>query len=146
MRAALISTAGCCAALSAFLGFAPAALSQETEQERESHTEHVHHELRFVKITGTNIRPEVFRIGPRKSIGWLYYGTSTARVSFDEKVAESVTCRTPGSFELEGDRIQSRPLKHYEFASFCKLKPGEYDYRVVLGGGPKVMTAKVIVE
>ncbi len=77
-------------------------------------------------------------------------GGHAAWVSFDQKVAESVTCSTPGAFRLEGDRIRSRPLRRYEFVSFCRLKPGEYAYRVDLASAPgtsqRRLTAKVIVE
>ena len=142
-----INLVGCCAALVAFLAFAPAAGSQDWEQEKakyEEHLEHLDHEHRFVKITEGNLRPDVLRIGPDESVGWLYYGGHSARVSFDKKVAESVTCSAPGAFRIDGDRIQSRPLKRYEFVSFCMLKPGEYVYRVDMGGPP--LTAKVIVE
>ena len=149
VRATAIISLGCCSALTALLAFTPMAVSQDYEEgegEKATHPEHVDHEHRFVKITGRNIRPDVLRISQDESIGWLYYGAQTARVSFDGKVAESITCSAPGAFRLEGDRVESRPIKRYEFVSFCRLKPGEYGYRVALGGSRKVMTAKVIVE
>ncbi len=153
MRIGSINLAGCCAALAAFFAFAPAAVSQDWEQERakyEEHLDHLDHEHRFAKITEGNIRPDVLRIGQDESIGWLYYGGHAAWVSFDQKVAESVTCSTPGAFRLEGDRIRSRPLRRYEFVSFCRLKPGEYAYSVDLASAPgasqRRLTAKVIVE
>ena len=144
MRRVGIGLVGCCAALGAFFAFASAAGSQDWEQEKAKYEEHLDHEHRFVKITEGNIRPDVLRIGADENIAWLYYGGHSTRVSFDKKVAKSVTCSAPGAFRIDGDRIQSRPLKRYEFVSFCMLKPGEYVYRVDMGGPP--LTAKVIVE
>ena len=137
-----------CVALAALLAFALEAGSQDSEQARaEREAEHLDHEHRFVKITEGNLRPDVLQIGKDESIGWLYYGGHGARVSFDSEVAKSITCSTPGSFRLDGDRIRSRRLKRYEFVSFCRLKPGEYPYRVDLGGtSQRQLTAKVIVQ
>ena len=150
VRTGGINLVGCCAALVAILAFAPAAGSQDWEQEKAKYEEHLDHEHRFVKITEGNIRPDVLRIGADENIAWLYYGGHSTRVSFDKKVAKSVTCSAPGAFRIDGDRIQSRPLKRYEFVSFCRLKPGEYPYRVDMGGrsgaGQRRLTAKVIVE
>ena len=148
MKRGGIVLVGCCAALVGFLALGPAAGAQDWEQEKAKYEEHLDHEHRFVKITEGNLRPDVLRLGPEENVAWLYYGGHSARVSFDKNVAKNVTCSTPGAFRIDGDRMQSRSLKRYEFVSVCRLKPGEYDYRVDMGAGAsqRRLTAKVIVE
>ncbi len=101
----------------------------------EEEPDHVEYEHRFVRITATRVRPETLALGSDQAIGWVNYSSQIARVSFDKEIAEKMTCRSPGGFRLTGDRLESNDIQSLQFASLCRLAPGEYTYRVVLFAG-----------
>ena len=70
----------------------------------EEEPDHVEYEHRFVRITATRVRPETLAVESDQAIGWVNYSSQIARVSFDEEIAEKMTCRSPGGFREELER------------------------------------------
>ncbi len=97
--------------------------------------DHAEHRHAFVRITDGSIRPGSLRVDSEDALGWLNYSRKIARVSFDKDVAERMFCTAKGGFRIAGDRLVSQPIQAFQFASLCRLEPGEYTYRVELVGG-----------
>ena len=97
--------------------------------------DHADHEHRFVRITSSKIRPATQQIHSTDAIGWVNYSSKIARISFDREVGKHLACTSRGSFRLTGDRLESGDIQARQFASLCRLAPGEYAYRVDLHTG-----------
>ncbi len=117
--------------------------------------DHAEHDQRMARILETRVHPKVIEIHSADAIGWLNYSSKRARISFDAEVAKNLTCRSKGTFRLDGDRLGSNDIQASQFASLCSLAPGEYEYRVELrsgiggGGGSgfgKSFTGRIIVS
>ena len=117
--------------------------------------DHGDHDHRMARILENRVRPKVIEIHSSDAIGWLNYSSQRARISFDAEVAKTLTCRSRGTFHLDGPRLSSNDIQATQFASLCSLAPGEYEYRVDLmsgiggGGGSisgKSFTGKIIVS
>ncbi len=117
--------------------------------------DHAEHDHRMARILETRVSPKVIEIHSADAIGWLNYSSKRARISFDAEVAKSLTCRSKGTFHLDGPRLSSNDIQSSQFASLCSLAPGEYEYRVELrsgiggGGGSgfgKSFTGRIIVS
>jgi hypothetical protein len=52
-------------------------------------------------------------------------------IVFEREVARSMICHSLVNFSIKEDELRSAPLNAGEFASFCQLKPGRYQYKVV---------------
>ena len=48
---------------------------------------------------------------------------------------QKMTCTSKGTFHLDGERLRSVVIQFRQFASLCRLEPGEYEYRVELTSG-----------
>ena len=103
---------------------AGAAGAQESD-----HDEHAHH---FVRITDDRLTPRVVEMHSGDAIAWGNYTRKTVRIAFDREVAKRIVCESPGSFRLTDDALASRPLRMLQFASLCRLAPGDYEYEVTL--------------
>ena len=110
----------------AFLALAPPAVGQGSD-----HDDHAHH---LVRITDDRLAPRVVEMHFGDAIAWANYTKKGARISFDRDVAKRIVCEAPGAFVLTDDALESRELRALQFASMCKLTPGEYEYRVNLHG------------
>ncbi len=116
--------------------------------------DHAEHDHQVARILETRVHPKVIEIHTSDAISWLNYSSKRARVSFDTEVAKNLTCKSVGSFRLEGDRLTSSDIQATQFASLCSLAPGEYEYRVDLrsgiggsGGSPaKSFNGKIVVS
>ena len=97
--------------------------------------DHAEHDHRMARILETRVHPKTIEIHSTDAIGWLNYSSKRARISFDAEVAKSMTCRSIGSFRLDGSRLTSNDIQATQFASLCSLAPGEYEYRVELKSG-----------
>jgi len=87
---------------------------------------------RLIGVTPTTLHPDVERIHPDDTFGWLNYSSSVLRISFDESVADKLVCQSPGSFRLRHGRLESGDVGLSQFATLCHLSPGDYEYRVDL--------------
>jgi len=119
----------------------------------EDPSDHADHEHQLIRIFEGRVRPAVQVIRGDDALGWLNYTAKIARISFDKEVAKHLTCTSPGSFHLDGERLVSGDIQATQFATLCNLAPGEYEYRVTLrsgigsgGGGEKVLDGKILVE
>ena len=97
--------------------------------------DHAEHDHRMARILETRVHPKVVEIHSADAIGWLNYSSKRARISFDAEVAKNLTCRSKGTFHLDGPRLSSNDIQASQFASLCSLAPGEYEYRVELRSG-----------
>ena len=93
------------------------------------------HDHQAVRITNSEVRPEVLTLHAEDAIGWLNYSRQRAVISFDEEVAKKLTCKAKSVFRLTGGRLESAPIQAQQFASLCSLAPGEYDYYGLLSSG-----------
>ena len=89
----------------------------------------------MIRIFEGRVRPEVQTIGSDDALGWLNYTSRIARVSFDKEVGKHLTCTSPGSFRIDGERLVSGQIQATQFATLCNLAPGEYEYQVTLSSG-----------
>ncbi len=117
--------------------------------------DHAEHDHRMARILETRVSPKVIEIHSADAIGWLNYSSKRARISFDAEVAKNLTCRSKGTFHLDGPRLTSSDIQATQFASLCSLAPGEYEYRVELRSGiggsgglglGKSFTGKIVVS
>ena len=117
--------------------------------------DHAEHDHRVARILETRVHPKTIEIHSTDAIGWLNYSSKRARISFDAEVAKSMTCRSMGTFRLDGPRLTSSDIQATQFASLCSLAAGEYEYRVELrsgisgtsGSSPgKSFTGKIVVS
>ena len=97
--------------------------------------DHAEHEHRFVRITSAKLHPATQQIHATDAFGWVNYSSQIARISFDREVGKHLACTSRGSFRLTGDRLESGDIQARQFASLCRLAPGEYAYRVDLHAG-----------
>ncbi len=97
--------------------------------------DHAEHDHRMTRILETRVHPKTIEIHSTDAVGWLNYSSKRARISFDAEVAKSMTCRSIGTFRVDGPRLTSTDIQATQFASLCSLAPGEYEYRVELKSG-----------
>ena len=124
----------CLALLSGALGIggAPSAAAEEG-------TDHAQGEHRIVGVTHRALHPEVQLISEAHTFGWLNYTRNVIRVSFDAGVAQKLFCESRSTFRLVGDRLRSGNIATDDFATLCRLAPGEYPYRVeLIPNGPRI--------
>ena len=62
---------------------------------------------------------------------WISYSASPSVVVFEREVARSMVCHSLVNFSIVEDELKSAEIQAGEFASFCELKPGRYNYKVV---------------
>ena len=101
----------------------------------EDESDHAKHKHRFVRITSGSLHPKAQEVGVAEAFGWVNYSSKLARVSFDREVASKMLCTTRTSFRLTGDRLESGDMQGRQFATLCRLEPGEYAYLVELRSG-----------
>ena len=116
-------------------------------------SDHAEHRHQMIRIFEGRVRPAVQTMKTTDALGWLNYTSRIARVSFAKDVAKKLTCTSPGSFRLDGERLISGDIQATQFATLCSLAPGEYDYRVTLRsgigtgqGGEKTIDGKIVVQ
>ena len=136
--------------LAAAVGLAVLAFSAAASEDESDHAKHEH---RFVRITSGSLHPKALKVGTDEAFGWVNYSSKIARVSFDQEVAKKMLCTTRTGFQLTGDRLESGNIQGRQFASLCRLAPGEYAYLVELrsgagttGGSGRTLEGTLIVE
>lgn len=83
-----------------------------------------------ILLTDHRLSPSRIEIGPDHRVQWLSYSRYGARIAFDREVARSMVCHRLVNFQLDEDTLRSATLTTGDVASFCKLAPGRYRYRV----------------
>jgi len=105
--------------------------------------DHAGAETVIVGVTSTRLVPPVLEMRSDQAVAWLGYGAAAFVVSFEDEIAREMHCTKPVSFRLEGNRLEAA-IGSGEFASFCRLDPGEYEYEVC--SGPRRLAGKLVVR
>jgi len=87
-----------------------------------------------VLLTDGRLSPRRVEVQPGQTVVWTSMARHPSRIVFEREVARSMVCHSLVNFEIDGDRLRSAPLHTGERASFCRLSPGTYRYRVVREG------------
>jgi len=87
-----------------------------------------------VLLTDDRLSPRRVEVRQGERIRWQSVSRHASRIVFEREVARAMVCHSLVNFELSGDRLRSAPLQTGDTASFCRLKPGTYRYRVVRDG------------
>jgi len=135
MRAGAASTATALGAAWLLLGGATVGLSATPARaDIGDHSDQKHH---FVRITDGVLIPGRVEMRSDEAIAWGNYSSKSAQIFFDREVAGRIVCDAPGGFHLSDDALESNELRPRQFASLCRLQPGEYTYRVRLSGSTR---------
>ena len=71
------------------------------------------------------------KLADGESLAWISYSGASSTVVFEREVAKSMICHSLVNFSIKEDELRSAPIHAGEFASFCELKPGKYNYKIV---------------
>ena len=83
-----------------------------------------------VLITDDRISPQSVRLKEGQLIAWISYSATPVTIVFEREVARSMICHSLVNFSIVEDELISAPIHPGEFASFCELKPGRYQYMI----------------
>jgi hypothetical protein len=87
-----------------------------------------------VLLTDDRLSPRRVLVRQGETVRWRSMARQASRIVFESEVARSMVCHSLVNFALDGDRLRSAPLHTGDSASFCRLAPGTYRYRVVRDG------------
>jgi len=85
---------------------------------------------RVVLIMPDDLDPDKLELKQGQLVVWISYARNPSIVVFDREVARDMICHSLVNFSLRDGALRSDPIEPGEFASFCELKPGTYEYRV----------------
>jgi len=85
---------------------------------------------KVVLITDQALNPKQVTLEAGQLVAWISYSSATSTVVFEREVAKSMVCHSLVNFSIEEDELRSAPIHAGEFASFCELKPGKYNYKI----------------
>ena len=83
---------------------------------------------KVVLITDQALNPSSVRVKEGQLVAWLSYASNPTVIVFEREVAKSMVCHSLVNFQLTEDELRSGPIHTGEFASFCELTPGRYEY------------------
>ena len=86
---------------------------------------------KVVLITDESLNPGLVTLDEGQLVAWISYSASESVVVFAREVARDMRCHSLVNFSFADDELRSAPIGAGEFASFCELRPGRYDYKVV---------------
>ncbi len=84
-----------------------------------------------VLITDQELRPKTVTLDQGQLVAWVSYSPVASVIVFEREVARDMICHSLVNFSIKEDELRSSPIHAGEFASFCQLKPGRYNYKVV---------------
>ncbi len=130
------------AAVAAVWASGPASAEETPDEIRYEHPGHVPllgsdyglEPAQDVLLTDDRLSPRRVEVRAGETIRWKSISRHASRIVFEREVARAMVCHSLVNFELAGDRLLSAPLQTGDTASFCRLKPGTYRYRVVRDG------------
>ena len=85
---------------------------------------------KVVLITDQSLNPRQVKLEPGQLVAWISYSAAASTVVFEREVAKSMICHSLVNFTIEEDELRSAPIHAGEFASFCELEPGKYNYKI----------------
>ncbi len=86
---------------------------------------------KVVIITDNALNPRLATLDEGQLVAWISYSPIASVVVFEREVARSMICHSLVNFSIKDDELRSAPINAGEFASFCQLQPGRYNYKVV---------------
>ena len=86
---------------------------------------------RVVLIMPGDLDPDKLELKQGQLVVWISYARNPSIVVFDREVARDMICHSLVNFALRDGKLKSDPIDPGEFASFCELQPGRYEYRVI---------------
>ena len=86
---------------------------------------------KVILITEKEINPDEIELVQGQLVAWISYAPWPVTVVFDREVARNMICHSLVNFALRDGKLKSEPIDPGEFASFCELQPGRYEYRVI---------------
>ncbi len=86
---------------------------------------------KVVLITDQSLNPRLVTLDEGQLVAWISYSSVASTVVFEREVARSMICHSLVNFSIKDDELRSAPIHAGEFASFCQLKPGRYNYKIV---------------
>ncbi|MDH3520838.1 MAG: hypothetical protein OEM49_10315 [Myxococcales bacterium] len=85
----------------------------------------------LVVIQDRELNPQRVSLEEGQLVAWISYASVPSEIVFERSVARAMICHSLVNFAIRDDELRSAPIRTGEFASFCELKPGRYQYRVV---------------
>ena len=107
---------------------------------------------RVVLITDNALNPRLVKLESGQLVAWISYSPVASVIVFEREVAKSMICHSLVNFTLKEDELRSAPIHAGEFASFCELEPGRYNYMIVRpdqqdrADVPKRLRGVIVVE
>jgi len=86
---------------------------------------------KVVLITDQALNPMQVKLDSGQLVAWISYASAASTVVFEREIAKSMVCHSLVNFSIKEDELRSAPIHAGEFASFCELKPGKYNYKIV---------------
>ena len=86
---------------------------------------------KVVLITDQSLNPRLVTLEAGQLVAWISYSGSASTIVFEREIAKSMVCHSLVNFSIKEDELRSAPIHAGEFASFCELKPGKYNYKIV---------------
>ncbi len=83
---------------------------------------------KVVLITDQSISPRSVSLKEGQLVAWISYASNPTVIVFEREVARDMICHSLVNFSIVEDELKSAPIQPGEFASFCELKPGRYEY------------------
>ncbi len=85
---------------------------------------------KVVLITDQALNPRQVTLEAGQLVAWISYSPAASTVVFEREVAKSMVCHSLVNFSIVEDELRSAPIHAGEFASFCELEPGKYNYKI----------------
>jgi hypothetical protein len=85
---------------------------------------------KVVLITDDSISPRSVKLKEGQLVAWISYSSNPAVITFEREIAKDMICHSLVNFSIVEDELKSAPIHPGEFASFCELKPGRYQYLI----------------
>jgi hypothetical protein len=86
---------------------------------------------KVVLITNGALNPKVVTLEEGQLVAWISYAQAPSVIVFEREVARNMICHSLVNFSIQDDELRSAPIHPGEFASFCQLKPGRYNYKII---------------
>jgi hypothetical protein len=93
---------------------------------------------KVVLITDQSISPRSVKLKEGQLVAWISYASNPTEIVFEREVAKNMICHSLVNFSIVEDELKSAPIHPGEFASFCELKPGRYEYMLKRPAGTMV--------
>jgi len=94
-----------------------------------------------VLLTDDRLSPRRAVVRSGQTLRWRSMARHASRIVFEREVARAMVCHSLVNFAIDGDQLRSGPIQTGDTASFCRLDPGTYRYRIERSGPAERPTA-----